>query len=140
MGESDKPISDDIEVVEIGEGDIAVLLAALKRLNNGVYALKVTLDFLTSRIATLPDRVKEMEEALKTHEEFFNQESKKVTESLQKHEENIKKENQELLSNLRLQLDLFVEKLSNQLQAMQDLITTVNQDVNMIVSKLTRLR
>ena len=34
-----QPNDEEIEVVEVGEGDIALLLAALRKLNNGVYAL-----------------------------------------------------------------------------------------------------
>jgi predicted nucleic acid-binding Zn-ribbon protein len=136
MSEGDSATGDEVEVVEIGEGDIAILLAALKRLNSGVYALKVTLDFLNSRIGALPERIRELEDALKAHEDFFSQESKRVSENLQRHGEGIRSEYQELVKNLRLQLDLFIEKLSSQLQEVQGFIATISQDINMIMSKL----
>jgi len=118
-----------IEIVEIGEGDIAVLLAALKRLNNGIYALKVTVDFLSSRIGALQENIFNLEKALRDHisrfqEETgkFSEESKEVLNSLRTYAETVPKE-------VRLSLDLFLEKLSRDLEEARSLVNTVESDI-----------
>uniref|UniRef100_A0A7J3X8Q9 Uncharacterized protein n=1 Tax=Thermofilum pendens TaxID=2269 RepID=A0A7J3X8Q9_THEPE len=118
-----------IEIVEIGEGDIAVLLAALKRLNNGIYALKVTVDFLSSRIGALQENMSNLEKALREHitqfqEETsrFSSESKDVLDNLRTYAEAVPKE-------VRLSLDLFLEKLSRDLEDARSLVSSVEGDI-----------
>uniref|UniRef100_A0A7C1P0X7 Uncharacterized protein n=1 Tax=Thermofilum pendens TaxID=2269 RepID=A0A7C1P0X7_THEPE len=118
-----------IEIVEIGEGDIAVLLAALKRLNNGIYALKVTVDFLSSRIGALQENMSNLEKALREHitqfqEETsrFSSESKDVLDDLRTYAEAVPKE-------VRLSLDLFLEKLSRDLEDARSLVSSVEGDI-----------
>ena len=118
-----------IEIVEIGEGDIAVLLAALKRLNNGIYALKVTVDFLSSRIGALQENMSNLEMALREHitqfqEETsrFSSESKDLLDDLRTYAEAVPKE-------VRLSLDLFLEKLSRDLEDARSLVSSVEGDI-----------
>jgi chromosome segregation ATPase len=118
-----------IEIVEIGEGDIAVLLAALKRLNNGIYALKVTVDFLSSRIGSLQENISNLEKALREHttrmqEEMgkFSAESREILDSMRGYAEALPKD-------VRLSLDLFLEKLSRDLEEARSLVNTVEGDI-----------
>ena len=118
-----------IEIVEIGEGDIAVLLAALKRLNNGIYALKVTVDFLSSRIGSLQENISSLEKALREHttrmqEEMgkFSAESREIRDSMRGYAEALSKD-------VRLSLDLFLEKLSRDLEEARSLVNTVEGDI-----------
>jgi hypothetical protein len=129
-----------IEIVEIGEGDIAVLLAALKRLNNGIYALKVTVDFLSSRIGALQENIFNLEKALRDHiarvqEETgrLSAESKEVLNSMRSYAETLPKE-------VRLSLDIFLEKLSRDLEETRDLVGAVGGDILSLRSQVKEVQ
>ncbi|ABL78203.1 hypothetical protein Tpen_0801 [Thermofilum pendens Hrk 5] len=127
---------DEVEIVEVGEGDVALLLAALKRLNNGVYALKVTLDFLNTRVGTLQGQIKELEEALKSHLEAFQAENSRLAESVNRVSREFKEGTDTLTKNVQLSLDMFLEKLSGELTRLEDTLSTITQDVSAVMSKL----
>lgn len=131
---------DEVEVIEIGEGDIALLLAALKRLNNGIYALKVTLDFLSSRVGTLQDSISNLEKALKEHLASFREESKRHMEEERAFFENFRGEVGSVSKDVRLSLDLFLEKLSGELERSIELAKTFEEDVALLRSQMKEVQ
>lgn len=133
---SNPELSDEVEIVEVGEGDIAVLLAALRRLNNGVYALKVTVDFLNSRMGTLLDTVKELEKSLNFHLEGFKAEKEAFTNESRRTLEEYRKETRGLSQEMRLSMDLFFEKLSGEMEKLYDSIRAIDSNINTLLSQL----
>ncbi|MEM4562451.1 MAG: hypothetical protein QW650_05040 [Thermofilum sp.] len=131
---------DEVEVIEIGEGDIALLLAALKRLNNGIYALKVTLDFLSSRVGTLQDSISNLEKALKEHLSSFQEETKKHMEEERTFFEKLRGEVGSLPKDMKLSLDLFLEKLSGELEKSTELAKTFEEDVALLRSQMKEVQ
>lgn len=134
--EGEAEARDEIEVVEIGEGDIALLLAALKRLNNGVYALKVTLDFLSSRVGTLQSSISSLEKALKEHLELFSREIAKHGEEERVFLEKLKAEVGGIPKEVRLSLDMFLEKLSSELEQYEELSKMLESDISALRSQV----
>ncbi|UNQ72851.1 hypothetical protein [Infirmifilum sp. NZ] len=133
---SDPESGDEVEIVEVGEGDIAVLLAALRRLNNGVYALKVTVDFLNSRVGSLVDSIKELEKSLESHLEGFKIEGEKITSENRKVLEELKQESRSMTQEIKISMDVFLEKLSQEINKLYDSIQIINGDVNTILSQM----
>lgn len=131
---------DEVEIVEIGEGDIALLLAALKRLNNGIYALKVTLDFLSSRVGTLQDGISNLERALKEHLASFREESRKSMEEERAFFESFRNEVGGLPKEVRLSLDLFLEKLSGELDETANLLRVLEGDIVSLRSQMKEVQ
>ncbi len=127
---------DEVEIVEVGEGDIAVLITALRRLNNGVYALKVSLDFLNSRVGTLLDNIKELEKSLEGHLEGFKSEREKFSSESKKALEELKSESQKMTQEIKLSMDVFLEKLSHEIERLYDSIHGVSADINTILSQM----
>ncbi|QOJ79547.1 hypothetical protein IG193_03560 [Infirmifilum lucidum] len=127
---------DEVEIVEVGEGDIAVLVAALRRLNNGVYALKVSLDFLNSRVGTLLDNIRELEKSLESHLEGFKSEREKFSSENRKALEELKSEAQKMTQEIKLSMDVFFEKLSREIERLYDSIHGVSADINTILSQM----
>jgi len=133
---SDPESGDEVEIVEVGEGDIAVLLAALRRLNNGVYALKVTVDFLNSRVGALLDNIKDLEKSLESHLEGFRSEREKFSSESKRTLDELRQESQNMTREIKLSMDVFLERLSQEMEKLCNSIQGVNADVNTILSQL----
>lgn len=131
---------DEVEVVEIGEGDIALLLAALKRLNNGIYALKVTLDFLSSRVGTLQDSISNLEKALKEHLTSFREESRRRLEEERAFFDRVRGEVEGIPKEVRLSLDLFLERLSSELEENVKVVKTFEEDTASLRSQMKEVQ
>ncbi len=121
--------ADEIEMVEIGPGDIGVLIEALRKLNNGIDALKLTVSYLNERVAELQKAIGGLEKALQSHLDSMHEEREHFEKEVESLLGELDERNARFAKDIKLSLDLFLERMSRRLDKLQESIEELNGDV-----------
>jgi len=121
--------ADEVEMVEIGPGEIDVLIEALRKLNNGIDALKLTVGYLNKRVAELQKAIVGLENALQSHLDTMHEEREHFEKEVETLLSELEERNTRFAKDIKLSLDLFLERMSRRLEKLHESIEELNGDV-----------
>ncbi len=125
-----------VEIVEYGDEKVNMVLLAVKRLYDGVMALKIAVDTLNENVYATRDLLKEMREILS-----------KTTAQLKEERELMKREISNAINELRdvrdriehdvkLTIDLFLERLNSEMKRLEEAYKDLPSEISAIKSKI----
>jgi len=131
MGEKD-----DIEVIDVTENDVAVLMMAIKKLHDGIYALKVSTDFLNNRVEDLKTSITELNQALEKNEVLFSEEKQHIKDTLDRLEKSLDKFSKSISQDIKITLDIFLERFGGDIKNFTHTIATFSEDLAAIKTEI----
>jgi len=130
---------DEIEMVEVGPTDIDVLIEALRKLNNGIDALKITVSYLNEHVAGLQKTIDGLEKALQEHIGSMQEERRQLEDEIEALIKRLDERNAKFAKEIKLSMDLFLDNMSRRLEKLQDKLGELDSDIASIRAQMREL-
>ncbi|RLE99465.1 MAG: hypothetical protein DRJ57_02300 [Thermoprotei archaeon] len=122
-------MGNEVEFIELEEELLPALAVGVRRLSDGVHALKLTLETLSEQVKVLREESVKLAHLLEANKELLDEERKKLA----KHVEDLNEMFEDFMSRLdksvKAALDLGLEGVDRKLRELNDRVAEASQEV-----------
>lgn len=133
-------MSDNTEIVEYGENHISMLMLAVKRLYEGLSAVKISLDTLNETIYNLKETIASLEKDFEKLAKQITEERKLIAANLEKFASAIEERTKTLNRDLKLTLDVFIEDFRQEVKKAAEVQQSLSIEIAELKTVINELK
>lgn len=133
-------MSDNTEIVEYGENHISMLMLAVKRLYEGLSAVKISLDTLNETIYDLKETITALEKDFEIITKQVAEERKLIVANLEKFASAIEERAKTLNRDLKLTLDVFIEDFRQEVKKAAEVQQSLSIEIAELKTVINELK
>ncbi|OYT54158.1 MAG: hypothetical protein B6U76_07765 [Desulfurococcales archaeon ex4484_217_2] len=133
-------MNDNTEIVEYGENHISMLMLAVKRLYEGLSAVKISLDTLNETIYNLKETITAIEKDFEKITKQVTEERKLIVANLEKFASVIEEHTKTLNKDLKLTLDVFIEDFRQEVKKAAEVQQSLSVEIAELKTVINELK
>ncbi len=133
-------MNDNTEIVEYGENHISMLMLAVKRLYEGLSAVKISLDTLNETIYNLKETITAIEKDFEKITKQVTEERKLIVANLEKFASAIEEHTKTLNKDLKLTLDVFIEDFRQEVKKAAEVQQSLSVEIAELKTVINELK
>ena len=133
-------MNDNTEIVEYGENHISMLMLAVKRLYEGLSAVKISLDTLNETIYNLKETITAIEKDFEKITKQVTEERKLIVANLEKFASVIEEHTKTLNRDLKLTLDVFIEDFRQEVKKAAEVQQSLSVEIAELKTVINELK
>lgn len=122
-------MGNEVEFIELEEELLPALAVGVRRLSDGVHALKLTLETLSEQVKVLREESVKLAHLLEANKELLDEERKKLAKHVEELNEMFEDFMSRLDKSVKAALDLGLEGVDRKLRELNDRVAEASQEV-----------